>query len=257
LVEVHVAVQDRGGRPVRGLKGSDFEIFDENERREPEIFESEESPFSIALLLDASGSMEADLPLVKRAALTMLEQLRPEDRVAVFCFSDRTIALAEFTAERAQLGGAIRRLRAEGTTALFDALGRVAPALLARPGKKALVVFTDGDDNASALALLHAVDRFRRESVPVYALAYGSALKSRKLRDTLEQMARLTGGESLEVRGPQDALEAFTRVSKDLTASYLLAFRARPGKGEWRRLRVFVPGRPGARLRHREGYIAR
>lgn len=257
LVEIHVAVLDRGGRAIRGLTKSDFEIFDEGERRRPEIFESEESPFSVALLLDASGSMEEDLPLVKRAALTMIQQLRPEDRVAVFCFSDRTLALAEFTSEQKALGAAIRRLRAEGTTALFDALGRVAPALTARPGKKALVVFTDGDDNASALTLEHAVQRFRRESVPVYAIAYGNALKSSRLQDTLEQVARLTGGELLQARRPQDAVEAFERVSRDLTASYLLAFRPPSGKGEWRRLRVSVPGRREARVRHREGYFAR
>lgn len=257
LVEIHVAVFDRGGRALRGLTKGDFEIFDEGERRQPEIFESEESPFSVALLLDASGSMEEDLPLVKRAALTMIQRLRPEDRVAVFCFNDRTMTLAEFTSEQKALSAAIRRLRAEGTTALFDALGRVAPALTARPGKKALVVFTDGDDNASALTLERAVQRFRRESVPVYAIAYGNALKSSKLQDTLEQMARLTGGELLQARRPQDAIGAFERVSRDLTASYLLTFRPPSGRGEWRRLRVSVPGRRDAWVRHREGYFAR
>jgi Ca-activated chloride channel family protein len=256
LVEVPVAVLDASGRYVHGLKRDDFQIYDEGEPREVELFETEESPLSVAVLIDVSSSMEAVLPSVKREILALLQRLRPGDQAALFSFADRTVPVSGFTADQEALASAIRRLRPGGLTALFEALARVGQILASRPGKKALIVFTDGDDNSSALMLEHAVQRFRRESIPLYALAQGSALKSRRLMDTLEEMARLTGGMLLRVDRPEKAQELFYVVSGRLASSYLLGFRARPGNGEWRRLHVLVRGRRRLQVRCREGYTA-
>jgi VWFA-related protein len=254
FVEVPVAVLEPSGRYVLGLKREDFQIYDEGESREVELFESVESPLSLAVLVDVSGSMEAVLPSVKREILALLQRLRPIDQAAVFAFNDRTVPVSGFTADQASLASAIRRLRPDGVTALFDALARVGQILASRPGKKALVLFTDGDDNSSALMLEHAVQRFRRESIPLYALAQGGALKSRRLIDTLEEMAQMTGGMVLRVDKADRAQELFHVVSQRLASSYLLGFRARPGNGEWRRLRVLVRSRRRLQVRCREGY---
>lgn len=256
LVEIHTIVFDSRGRHLRGLQKQDFEILDGGERRPPEIFESEESPLSLGLLLDITGSMQEALPALKQACLRLLDQLRPEDQVAVFAFNNRLWALSDFTRDRALTAAAIRHLRAAGRTALFDSLARTSQLVSARQGKRALVVFTDGNDNASALTLDRAIERARREAIPVFTVAQGEALRTRQLTETLERIARTTGGLAFKVRKPAEIDEAFSDISRDLTASYLLAFKPRPGTGEWRPLSVTVRGRKNVQVRCREGYFA-
>lgn len=256
LVEVHTIVLDSRGRHLRGLQKQDFEILDGGDRRSPEIFESEESPLSLGLLLDITGSMQEALPTLKQACLRLVDQLRPEDQVAVFVFNNRLWALSDFTRDRDLTATAIRHLRAAGRTALFDALARTCQLVAARQGKRALVVFTDGNDNASALTLDRAIERARREAIPVYTVAQGEALRARNLIETLETIARSTGGLAFKVRKPAEIDEAFSEISRDLTASYLLAFKPRPGSGEWRPLAVSVRGRKNVQVRCRDGYFA-
>lgn len=256
LVEIHATVLDPGGRHLRGLQKDDFEIIDGSEPRKPEIFESEESPISLGLLLDITGSMQEALPAVKHAALRLVTQLRPADQVAVFVFNNRLWVLSDFTVDRDLTAAVIRSLRAAGTTALFDALARASQLVCQRQGKRALLVFTDGNDNASALTLERAVDRARREAIPVYTVAQGEALRARSLTETLEVIARNTGGMAFKVRKPAEIDEAFLEISRDLTASYLLAFKPRTGRGEWRTLVVRVRGRKNLQVRSREGYFA-
>jgi len=256
VVEIHVAVFDRRQRPIRGLMKSDFELIDHNRRREIEIFESEESPITLGLLLDVSGSMLEAIPALKRAVAELIEQLRLDDQAAIFAFNERLMLVADFSTDRSGITEALRRLRPAGRTALFDAVALAMQRLAARSGKKALVMFTDGKDNSSALSLQSAVRRARIESIQTHTVAQGEALQSRALVATLEEIARLTGGLSFRVRKAQEMREVFAEISKDLSASYLLGFTAHPGKGEWRPLKVIVRNHPGARVRCREGYLA-
>jgi VWFA-related protein len=256
LVEIHATVLDSRGRHLRGLQKHDFEILDGGEPRPPEVFESEESPLSLGLLLDITGSMQEALPALKHAALRLVDQLRPADRVAVFVFNNRLWVLSDFTVDRELTAAAIRSLRAAGATALFDALARASQLVSQRQGKRALLVFTDGNDNASALTLERAVERARREAIPVYAVAQGEALRARNLTETLEVIARSTGGLAFKVRKPAEIDEVFSEICRDLTASYLLAFKPRPGRGEWRTLAVRVRGRQNLQVRSRQGYFA-
>lgn len=256
MVEIHAAVFDRRQRPIRGLKRSDFEVIDDNRPREIEIFESEESPITLGLLLDVSGSMLEAIPALKRAVADLIEQLRPEDHAGIFAFNERLMLVADFSTDRSGLAEALRRLRPGGRTALFDAVALAMQRMAARSGKKALVVFTDGNDNSSALSLQSAIRRARLESIQTHTVAQGEALRYRSLVATLEEIARLTGGLSFRVDKTSEMKEVFAEISKDLWASYLLGFTAYPGKGEWRPLRVTVRNHPGARVRCREGYLA-
>jgi VWFA-related protein len=256
LVEIHATVFDGRGRHLTGLAREDFQILDSQQPQPVEIFESVESPFSLGLLLDITGSMEDALPLVKQACLKLLDELRPEDQVAVFSFSDRMSEAQDFTQDRKAAASAIRRLRAGGKTALFDALTRASLRMADRKGKKALVVLTDGNDNASTLTLESALRRARREAIPVYCLAQGEALRAAKLMDTLERIAESTGGNAFRLQKLSRIDEIFEEISRDLAASYLLAYKPRPGAGEWRPIQVRVPQRKGARVRCREGYFA-
>ncbi len=256
LVEIHATVFDGRGRHITGLGRDDFQILENQQPQAVEIFESVESPFSLGLLLDITGSMEDALPLVKQACLKLLDELRPQDQVAVFSFSDRMSEAQDFTQDRKAAAAAIRRLRAGGKTALFDALTRASLRMADRKGKKALVVLTDGNDNASTLTLESALRRARREAIPVYCLAQGEALRAAKLMDTLERIAESTGGNTFRLQKLSRIDEIFAEISRDLAASYLLAYKPRPGAGEWRPIQVKVPQRKGARVRCREGYFA-
>lgn len=256
LVEIHATVFDSRGRHITGLGRDDFQILESQQPQAVEIFESVESPFSLGLLLDITGSMEDALPLVKQACLKLLDELRPQDQVAVFSFSDRMSEAQDFTQDRKAAAAAIRRLRAGGKTALFDALTRASLRMADRKGKKALVVLTDGNDNASTLTLESALRRARREAIPVYCLAQGEALRAAKLMDTLERIAESTGGNTFRLQKLSRIDEIFAEISRDLAASYLLAYKPRPGDGEWRPIQVRVPQRKGARVRCREGYFA-
>lgn len=256
LVEIHATVFDGRGRHVTGLARDDFEILDDQRPQAVEIFESVESPFSIGLLLDVTGSMEDSLPLVKHACLRLLDELRPQDTVAVFSFSDRMTEAQDFTADRKAAAAAIRRMRAGGKTALFDALARASIRMAERKGKKALIVLTDGNDNASSLTLESAVRRARREAVAIHCVAQGEALQATKLMDTLDQIAAATGGSAFRLGKLSRIDGIFLEISRDLAASYLLAYKPRPGAGQWRPIQVRVPQRKDVRVRCREGYFA-
>jgi len=256
LVEIHATVFDGRGRHITGLGRDDFQILESQQPQAVEIFESVDSPFSLGLLLDITGSMEDALPLVKQACLKLLDELRPQDQIAVFSFSDRMSEAQDFTQDRKAAAAAIRRLRAGGKTALFDALTRASLRMADRKGKKALVLLTDGNDNASTLTLESALRRARREAIPVYCLAQGEALRAARLMDTLERIAESTGGNAFRLQKLSRIDEIFEEISRDLAASYLLAYKPRPGAGEWRPIQVRVPQRKGARVRCREGYFA-
>jgi VWFA-related protein len=249
-------VLDRRGRHVTGLTQSDFAVTDAGQSVKPQFFESEASPFSLGLLLDVTGSMEETMPVLKRASLQLLEQLRDDDQVAVFAFSEQMRTASDFTTDRKATGTAVRRLQASGKTALFDALARTAQRLSARKGKKALIAFTDGNDNSSVLTLGSAVKRAKREAIQLHTIAQGDARRSGKLMDTLEEVSRGTGGRSFKVKKPAEMEEVFGEIAKDLQASYLLGYAPKPGGGEWRPIKVEVPGRKEVTVRCREGYFA-
>lgn len=241
---------------MAGLRRDDFEIHEEGRVEQPEIFESEDSQLSVGLLLDVTGSMEEALPAVKQACLRMLDDLRPQDHGAVFAFSDRFAPVVDFTTDRKAAAAAIRRFTAGGRTALFDALARASMRMAERKGNKPLVVLTDGDDNARALTLDSAMRRAQREAIPVHCIAQGEALRAGKLMDTLEKIAQITGAGSFRLEKVSRVGDVFAEITRDLAASYLLAYRPRPGSGEWRPIRVQVRTLKDARVRCRQGYFA-
>lgn len=256
IVEIHATVLDKRERHVRGLQLADFTIRDGARTHPPENLEADASPFSLALLLDTTGSMQEAMPTLKQAAAALVEKLRPEDHVALYAFSDRFDEVTSFSQDHRSVLLAIRRLRADGKTALFDALARAGQKLGVRSGKKALVVFTDGIDNSSVLTMNSAIERARREAVPVYAVAQGQALRDGKLMDALETISGSSGGEAFRVKKLDQMAEVFGQVSGDLLASYLLSFTPAPGSGEWRPLKVEIRDQPGYQVRHRAGYFA-
>jgi len=153
LVTIPVTVLDRDGRFISGLRQEDFRIFEDGVEQQVSFFGTVEQPFTVALVLDTSGSTRFKMDEIQDAAIAFLDQLRPDDRVLVVSFDDDVRLLSPPTNDRARLREAVRRTRTGGGTRLYDAVDYVFKQQLSRVrGRKAVVLFTDGVDTTSKRA---------------------------------------------------------------------------------------------------------
>jgi Ca-activated chloride channel family protein len=255
VVEVYATVTDNRGRYVDNLNAGQFTILEESEARPVSAFESYMAGVSVALVFDTTGSMESTLPRLKSAALQLLDELRPVDSAAVYTFNDTVTALLPFTEDKEAAKRAILKLHAYGVTALYEALVRVNHDLAARPGKKVIVVFTDGADNASMVSSDLAIERAKERGIPIYTIAQGEALSHPELVAELNHISRSTGGTPFLIRSMSDMAEVFAKISQDLKHGYLVVFRPSPGENRvWRKIEVVLSGSKGLQVRAREGY---
>ena len=256
LVEVYATVFNQKGYYVDGLGGDSFEVYEDGKRQKISSFETQQQALSCAILLDTSGSMASALPRVKSSIVNFIDKLDPQDSVAVYTFDQRLVARQDFTTDKDMAKRAVLRTRAEGGTALFDALSEVFLEASARHGKKAIVVFTDGDDNSSALTANAAATRAKKLGIPLYAVAAGEATRSGKLRGTLNDLSQQTGGATYQVKRPKDVDAVFADITQDLQHLYMLSYQAPGGaaNGKWRKIDLVVKGVKKYSLRAKEGY---
>ncbi len=255
LVEVYATVTDSRGRYVDNLTRADFSLLEQQTAQNITSFEPQSNEVSCVLLLDTTGSMLFALPALKNAALRLISELRPEDSVAVYNFSDSVTERQAFSTDKSAAKRAVLGTQAFGNTALYDALARVGQDLEGRAGKKVIVLFTDGKDNASTLNPDTAMERAKALGVPIYTIAQGEAIGDRRLLEQLESISKATGGESFAIEKPSEIGRVFDKVSEDLTHGYLLSFQPSANENsEWRPLRVVVGGSRGLKVRAREGY---
>ena len=256
LVEVYATIRDHNGRYLDGLPQDRFEVKDNGQVQSVVAFESNAAKLSCAILLDTTGSMAAALPVVKNSVMRMIDELEPDDNVAVYSFSVGLKRLQDFTTDKAAAKQAVLRGHASGQTALFDAISELAREIEPRAGKKAIVVFTDGDDNASVLNIRSAVQRAKKSGVPVYAIAEGDALKSRQLLAGIKEIAETTGAKFHEAHKTSEINGIFQDISGDLGHTYLLAYKPPPGTDQkWRTIELAVSGMKGVKVRAKEGYL--
>lgn len=165
LVDVPLAVTSPAGLPLRGLKASNFVVYEDGKKQEIVDFSATTAPFEVALVLDTSGSARSDLPLIQRAARDFIANLRPGDRVAVIAFKTErknntafaaSEVLSPLTDDRTKLKLAIDNAKTSNGTPYYDSLLQVAEKVFSqRPadgfrGRRALVALTDGVDSSSA-----------------------------------------------------------------------------------------------------------
>src|SRR5437870_10065406 len=150
LVTLPVSVMDRDGRYIPNLQKEDFRLWEDGVEQKVAFFSSVDKPFSLVLMIDTSGSTRFRLEDIQDAAITFVNQLRPDDQVMVVSFDDDVRVLTEFTSDRYRLRDAIRHTRSGNGTRLYDAVDMVMNQRLDRvSGRKALVLFTDGVDTTS------------------------------------------------------------------------------------------------------------
>ena len=166
LVSLNVSVFDRNGNAAMDLKKEDFRVFENGVEQSLSFFSTDETPVSWGLILDRSGSMQRMIRDVYQAALHVMDEGTNEDEMFVVTFNKRVELVADFTRNRRALQNSVAGLRADGNTALYDAvafgLGRVR---LGSHQKRVLVVVTDGEDNSSRTSLKDLVERAKEAGV--------------------------------------------------------------------------------------------
>lgn len=257
-VELPVTVLGEGGRPVEGLGLADFEVLEDGvPQRLTHLARHADVPLRVGLVVDTSGSMEKTLPEVQRVALGFLRSLlRPTDRAFVVAFSDRPALLQPMTRDFDALGRSLLALRAERLTALYDAIVFSLFQFSGVRGRRALVVLTDGEDNASRHTFEQVVELAARISATVYTVGVDLSVRELRARAGLQRLARSTGGEAFFVASGGALERVYSRIERDLRSQYLLAYTSSSSSppGTWRALEVRVR-RPGVEVRTLAGYV--
>lgn len=256
LVEVYATVLDHKGKYVDGLKQDDFKVLEDGKPQRISTFESNTDALSCAILLDTTGSMREALPRVKNSVVKLIDELGPEDAIAIYTFDDHLTVRQDFTTDKEAAKRAVLRTRAEGKTALFDALSEASEELAKRRGKKAFIFFTDGDDNSSSLTASGAIAHAKKVGIPLYAIAEGEATHSSELGKVLSELSESTGGVAYRVRKADDIEEIFHTIADSLRHLYLMSYK--PGEvadGRWRKIDILVSGNESYKLRAKQGYF--
>ncbi len=243
-VEVRVT---RGGAPVRGLTADDFELRDGGVLQQLEPILRDQTPVDTVLVLDRSGTVSgAKLAALREAALAYLDQLHPGERAALVAFAAEVVVAHPLTGELQEVRAAVDRGAAGGSTALCDAV--YAALRLPEPtGRRtAVVVFSDGLENASWLRAAQVVEAAHRSDAIVYGVLAGEP-EERDL-SVLRQVTRATGGRLFETRRLPDLRARFLEVLEDIRSRYVLSYTPRGvAGGGWHPLSV--------RLRHSRGDV--
>jgi Ca-activated chloride channel homolog len=271
VVTVTASVRDQRGRVVKGLKASDFEVVDTGFPRQIRDFYVGESPISLAILLDISGSMAVggNMARAREAVNVATMNLRDAgDEAALFTFDSKLVEVIDFTRDLAQ----IRRVSLEGKpwgqTSLYDAIGTAARAVGERASKhRALLVITDGVDTGSRLTPAQVSGIASEIDVPVYLLTVVSPvdhpggefealpLEGKKAETaTLADLARWTGGDMRVASIPAHTVEALQDLFHELRHQYLITFEPgmRPG---WHPLEIRTR-KKNLVVRARSGYMS-
>jgi Ca-activated chloride channel homolog len=270
LVSVFTNVTDATGAIVGGLTKDDFAVAEDGRPQRISVFERQsELPLNLVLAIDTSGSVHKDLPLEQDAARKFVHALlRGQDQISLLEFSTEVRQVVPFTNQANRIDRGLASLRGGPATALYDAI-YLASQNLARqtsagkPGRKVLILVTDGGDTANTVTYAEALEKALRGEVMVYSII-DVPIEASAGRDTggehaLITLAEQTGGKYFYANaGGLD--KAFAQVSEDLRTQYLLGYYPanQPPGMSFHRIRVTVPraSKEAFDIRYRTGYYA-
>ena len=264
LVNVFVNVTDAKGAPVGGLTKDNFSLAEDGQPQTIALFDRESAvPLSIVLAIDTSGTVHKDMSIEEHAAREFVHALlRPVDQLDLMEFSSEVREVVPFTNNLRRIDNGLDRLRGGPATALYDTIYLASQSLAGRPGRKVLVLITDGDDTVKGVDYPKALEQALRSEVLVYSII-DVPIAADAGRDTggehaLITLSQETGGKHYYAESA--SLEkAFQQVSDDLRTQYLLGYYpTRPSRDpDFRTISVTLAGVPASAdysLRHRTGY---
>ncbi|MEO6655265.1 MAG: VWA domain-containing protein [Pyrinomonadaceae bacterium] len=296
IVRLNVGVVDQKGRPVISLNKGNFELFEDGIKQEITRFEPSETPFSVVIILDMSGSTLGFRQVIKQSAFRFVDALSPTDRVAVIEFYDKVNLRNDFTTDRATIAQSIDVANGRGKTQLYKAVDLALDKLSKEKSRrKAIIVLTDGIDTAvrdkdreqlerlkddqiatalkpEASDILNRVlNRSDAQGVTIYPLALptGDPAKLadptprqvamfKAARSRLQIVADRTGGTLNAINRLEDMGRIYSQVAADLRTLYTVEYQPTNDKrdGQWRTIRIDVKD-PGLISRTRQGYFAK
>lgn len=265
LVVVHVTVVDRRGNFVAGLGREDFIVYEDGRPQPISFFLHEDTPVTVGLVIDNSASMRTRRDEVIAAGLAFARASHPDDEIFTVHFNERVWPGLEpprqFTSSLASLEAALERTIARGQTAIFDAvLFGLHHLERGTAPKKALVVLSDGDDNASRANVTQVLEAAHRTDAVIYTIGlFGDDGRGGNPR-LLRSLATATGGASLVPERANEIVSTLERVARDIRSSYTIGYSPPGGSADtgFHAIRVSARGPHGDRVsvRARSGYLS-
>ena len=265
LMELYVVVTDRRGRPVRGVTQDQFKVAEAGKPQEIATFsDAGDLPLTVGLAIDSSASMFVKLPEVQFAAAEFIRSLTTRrDRVFVVGFGSQPKMARTTTSDLPDVVESLNSLQPDGKTAIWQAIVYSLVQLQGVPGKKALIVYSDGADEDPDFSYRTTLRFARRVGVPIYIIVSnnevvrteGKGLSVRGFLDRLENLAESVGGRVFMARVGQDMEAVYREIEEELRSQYLVGYYSRDmGGKEWRRVEVQV-AKPGLKARTIAGYF--
>jgi Ca-activated chloride channel family protein len=268
LVHLGVTVTDRKANLVAELNPDDFEVYEDGKPQTVRYFAagddaSDSAEMHLGLVIDVSESMGEDMRFTKTAAIKFLNTLVSAVDVTVVDFDSEVRAARYSQAEFARAIERIRRQKAGGWTALYDAVGMYLDGAAGQRGRKIMLLYTDGGDTRSALSLSDLVELLKASDVTVYAigeLEHQSASGRNEARRILTQIAETTGGQSFFPTSVKELDAMYEKVLAEIRAQYTIGYLSTNEQtdGAWRKVEVRIAARNARgrdlRVRSRRGY---
>jgi VWFA-related protein len=255
FVELYTTVTDARGRPVEGLTRADFKVAEDGVAQTIHRFDLVRNlPIHVGILLDNSASMHGSLEAVRRAALSFLQlAVTPRDQAAVITFNKFPHLAVKLTNNLQSLGGGLAGLTAEGETALYDSVIFSLYYLAGIRGQRALLVLSDGEDEASRFGFDGTLEYARRAGVTIYTI--GLNLASGDAKRKLARLADETGGKSFLLGDAAGLDEIYRSIQQELRSQYLIAYQSTNTSGgdDFRNVQLTVD-RPGVKVKTISGY---
>jgi Ca-activated chloride channel homolog len=262
LVVVYATVRDSRGAMITNLDRSAFSVYENGKRQPLSLFLGENTPVSLGIVIDNSGSMRNRRTKVEAAALALARASNRLDEVFVVNFADRPQIDVAMTNDLSELEAGIARVDSIGGTAMRDAVELAARYLTdhARHDRKVLVLITDGIDNASAAPAERIRKLAAQSDVGIYALAlpHDDPQRTERARHDLDDLTEFTGGISLHVDTMDNVDSVAVQLASQIRHQYTLAYTPlnQALDGSYRKIRVAVRGPGELSVRTRAGYFA-
>jgi Ca-activated chloride channel family protein len=260
IVQVTVTVTNDRGEFVAGLPQSAFHVLEDGKPQTITYFASEDVPLELVVAVDVSGSMAPVIPKLKEAVKAFLGAVPADHRLSLYGFNDTVFALTRKpTDPPEERVKAVDRLAPWGATALYDVIVRSIETLGTRTGRKAIVVFTDGEDQGSHVTLDQVEQRLQASDVTLYMIGQGRGLSVDRLKKVMERLSAPTGGRMFAMASINELSSAFDTLLEELSHQYLIGYPP-PGDirdGKFHEIRVSVDGHKNVRARNGYRFTAR
>ena len=256
VVQVTVTVSDGRGKFVRGIPRSAFHVAEDGKPQTITHFASEDVPLELIVAIDMSGSMAPAMPKLKKAVKEFLGDVPAQDVVTLLGFNDSIFALTRRAVNPEERAKAVDRLAPWGATALYDVILRGVDMLGKQPGRRAMVVFSDGEDQGSHASITDVERRLQASDVTLYMIGQGRGVEVAALKAIMQRLVEPTGGRALFTDSIDELHLAFADLLEELSNQYLLGYESTNTRRDdtFRKISVQVDGQ--GRVRARQGYRA-